>query len=526
MSKNVKKGVSAKMTKVLAGILSSARAAAPRAPGKKNPGHKTVAKAPKRKQPRTLHPRDTSAFPSQKMGGAVKKRFIIVEWDEYVTEVAGSVGFVTTAYPINPGQSQLFPWLSKMAVLWEKYVIELCEPYYKHEVSQFATNGQAGKVMLSCDYDASDPAPTSKQQVEDTWPHIDCMPYQDCTLRLNKREMSNSVALKYVRPGAQPANTDIKFYDCGVVYVSTSGNTNTTVIGEFRIRYRVRLEVPVLEGVGAGYWAHFYGPAPTTGNNFASLTLQAGNTLSGVTLGTNVINFPVTVTGGNFMIQYVSTGSTAPYPAYLSSTGCTLLKLLVGNTQSSESTLSSTVNSMTLFVTVTAASPTITFTPGTATTPISGDLFITGIPYGSLSLTAPQLEDRLATLEHMLACRAVPHLSSSSSSSSSSDSTLFAQWQATKMARLRREHDPGHRGIDSADEESKDDLPPFAQSCPNCDGVKHALSFGGFCSRNCLYESDIADGIVTQRVQGDDVILTLGPRHIVSSGSHKKDLAK
>jgi len=167
--------------------------------------------------------------------------------DEYVAEVAGSTGFATAQYPINPGQALTFPWLSKEALLWEKYHFEQLEFYYRPEVSAFATNGQAGKVMLSCDYDASDAPPATKQQVEDTHPHQDAMPYEDVYLRLEPNEMYQSSDAKYVRPGGLPGGSDIKTYDCGNLFVSTIGNTNTTTIGELRVRYCVVFDVPVLE---------------------------------------------------------------------------------------------------------------------------------------------------------------------------------------------------------------------------------------------------------------------------------------
>jgi hypothetical protein len=47
-------------------------------------------------------------------------------------------------------------------------------------------------------------------------------------------------------------NTDIKTYDAGNLFVSTYGNTNTTVIGELRVRYKCVLSVPVLESASGG----------------------------------------------------------------------------------------------------------------------------------------------------------------------------------------------------------------------------------------------------------------------------------
>lgn len=176
------------------------------------------------------------------------RRAQIIEEDEYIAEINGSVSFATTSYAINPGQSATFPWAYKIAGLYERYVFERLEFYYRREVSEYATNGQTGKVMLSIDYDASDSPPSTKQQVEDTIPHIDGMPcVEQILLRADPKELLGLPGGRYVRPSTLPVNTDIKTYDSGTLYVSTYGCANTNVIGELRVRYRCRLTVPVLE---------------------------------------------------------------------------------------------------------------------------------------------------------------------------------------------------------------------------------------------------------------------------------------
>jgi hypothetical protein len=176
----------------------------------------------------------------------MSRRHVTVVEDEYVAEVNGSVAFATTAFAINPGQIGTFPWLYKQAAQWEKYRFKRLQFYYKPEVSAFATNGQSGKVILSGDYDASDANPTSKQQVEDTVPHADAMPYNAISLTFDPKLLTPAGS-KYVRTGGVPGSTDIKTYDGGKIYVSTSGNQSTAVIGELHVRYEVEFEVPVLD---------------------------------------------------------------------------------------------------------------------------------------------------------------------------------------------------------------------------------------------------------------------------------------
>jgi hypothetical protein len=178
-----------------------------------------------------------------------KRRVQLIEEDEYVTEVYGSVGFATTQYVVNPGQSSTFAIGSQIASLFNEYEFEMLEFYLTSEVSGYATQGQTGVVILSADYDVSDAAPSTKKNVEDTIPHTEpCLPSTSVVLlRLDCATMKRGDA-KFVRPGLQPANTDLKTYDCANVYVSTQGNQNTNLIGELHVRYRVKCFEPILPG--------------------------------------------------------------------------------------------------------------------------------------------------------------------------------------------------------------------------------------------------------------------------------------
>jgi hypothetical protein len=188
-----------------------------------------------------------NAFPSG--NNSRPKRTCFVENDEYIGEILGSNSTtpVIQTFPVNPGQSATFPWLSEQALQWEKYRFDYLEFYYKPEVSGFATEGQSGKVILVMDYDASDPAPTTKQEAEDTDPHVDGMPYEDVMLTLDPREMFKMSDAKYVRPFGLPGGADIKTYDVGNLSVMTTNNGGTAAVGELHVRYGVTFEVPVLE---------------------------------------------------------------------------------------------------------------------------------------------------------------------------------------------------------------------------------------------------------------------------------------
>jgi len=353
---------------------------------------------------------------SDRPSGATSRRMQTISEDEYIGEINGSVGFATTSYPCNPGQASMLPWGNKIAALYEEYDFVKLEYYYKREVSEYATQGTTGKIMLSFDYDASDTGPTTKQQVEDSVPHMDGMP-SDPVIRLNidcARIRKN--ASKYVRPGAQPANTDIKTYDAGNLYVSTYGNQNTTNLGELRVKYTLRLSEPVLEpSVVVGGVAHLSSILATSANNFAGAVIQAGATpsLAGITAAANTITFPAGIPGNYLLYVGIAGATGCSQLAAASYTGSgaagPLLFTDAGARNDSvevQSLAGTTLNPamLCLSVTIGAGAAGVVFTPATITGTGSLDIFVVSLPTSVLTV-ASQVESRLARMEAFFAER-------------------------------------------------------------------------------------------------------------------------
>lgn len=220
--------------------------------------------------------------------------------DEYIGEVtvANQPNFNVVAYPVNPGQVGTFPWLSTLASRFEKYQFDFLEFYFKREVSEFATNGQVGKVILSFDPDAADAPPSSKVQMEAMDPHKDGMPCENISLLIPPRMLKRLNDAMFVRPGGLPGAADIKTYDIGNLFVATQGILNNVAVGELHVRYGVRLMIPVIESiVGA--------PANNSVSLFTGGQVGGGATTVGVTVlfGTTVFNpLGITYAAGIFTL--------------------------------------------------------------------------------------------------------------------------------------------------------------------------------------------------------------------------------
>lgn len=279
--------------------------------GKGRKGPQSQVTQQKKKQ-RRRGPRNVAAKGST-LTGQRAKRTCVIEEDEFIAAVLGSVAFTNTAYSINPGQAATFPWLSRQAAQWEKYHFERLEFYYKRDVSEFATNGTTGKVMMSVDFDASDPPPASKQQIEDTDPRVDGMPCENNRLVLAAKDLHSLFPVLYVRTGGLPGSSDIKTYDVGNFNIATQGNQNASEIGELRVRYRVRFSVPVLENLTSPKTNHSVWSATTYGAMlievipYSTITpvIYNGQILNGLglveTAVPGVFTFP---SAGNYLVDW------------------------------------------------------------------------------------------------------------------------------------------------------------------------------------------------------------------------------
>jgi hypothetical protein len=247
----------------------------------------------------------------------------IVETDEYLADVSGTTGTTlsTTSYSWNPGQSTTFAWLSKEAVQWEKWEqIGDAEVYYKREVSEYATAGTTGKVLISFDTDPHDSPPATKQQVEDTDIRVDGMPSENFLLRIPANR-SNGWKPKNVRIGNLPGSADIETYDGGNLYVSTYGNAATTVMGEVRIRAKFRFSVKVLESTTTSPTNYHVSLFQSTTTETAGATTVAANLLA-ASASFNALNI-VNTSGsfvpppGNYLVDVsaVANGGAAGFSA-------------------------------------------------------------------------------------------------------------------------------------------------------------------------------------------------------------------
>lgn len=166
----------------------------------------------------------------------------LVRHSEYLADVAGSVAFAATQLEINPGRSEMFPWLNAIARRFESYRFRKLHFRFESQAPTSAT----GTVILAVDYDAADAAPVDKVSAMSYRGSTRCAPWESMVHASQASDL-HKLASNYVRGDLTlAANLDVKTYDIGNLFICTQGQAGTTAVGELYVDYEVELLTPQL----------------------------------------------------------------------------------------------------------------------------------------------------------------------------------------------------------------------------------------------------------------------------------------
>jgi len=243
-------------------------------------------------------------------------------FEEYVQDINGSVAFSAQAFPVQPGISTLFAWLSSQAIAYQEYRVERLA--FRFESDREAT--APGKVMLAFQQDPTDDLPAGKQEMLENEFKAKCKTWEDTLLVVPKTILKNETMSnkRFIRAGNLAANLDLKTYDIGQLIVASQGQADGTDVGELYVQYAITLLTPVINSAIYAYAATALSVA-TTGVSKTS-TFGSAATFSGglnVTATGNVLTFQRV---GKYLCLVNTTGvglSTSYVPTLTPSSGAT-----------------------------------------------------------------------------------------------------------------------------------------------------------------------------------------------------------
>jgi len=196
---------------------------------------------------------------STKDGMRVKHR-------EFIGQVAGTTTSyaVKANYAINPGNANMFPWLSGLASRFDKFRVHNLVFEYRHQVS--TTVG--GTVGAYVDYDPVDAPAGTLSDAANVYRAEMAAPYDDFSVRFNNRE--NSMKSYFMTTQSPSAVSEPQTHFPGQIIVFASGNPSSTDnIGNVWVDYDIELLLPQMTG------STFYAP---NGAGMFSFGLIKGST--------------------------------------------------------------------------------------------------------------------------------------------------------------------------------------------------------------------------------------------------------
>jgi hypothetical protein len=228
-----------------------------------------------------------------------------VFFEEYVQDIAGSVAFSAASFPVQPGVSTLFAWLSSQAISYQEYRVESLA--FRFESEREAT--VPGKLMLAFQQDPSDALPAGKQEMLENEFKAKCKAWENCKLQIPQRVLAKDALqrTRFVRAGTLAANLDIKLYDLGQLIVATQGQADAGLIGELYVEYAITLMTPLISS-GALAAATSASIASGSATSKTAIFGTAGTVTGGlaVTAATNTLTFQRV---GKYLVEMGVTGT-------------------------------------------------------------------------------------------------------------------------------------------------------------------------------------------------------------------------
>ncbi len=264
----------------------------------------------------------------------------VIRHREFVRDIpASGTAFTNFSFSINPGLSELFPWLSQFANSYDQYQILGMVVEFNSTFSDITAGGNLGTVMIATDYDATDDAYPNKITLENAMFSCSAKPSLSLIHAIECDPTITFSPIKYLRKGSIPSGTDARLYDWGNLQLATQNlPVSTGSIGELWVTYEIAFYKPQLAPPLCRTFDYFQLPQTVSASHYLgadTTTIYYGT--SGSSLGGYATNstyyFPTNATGSKYMINlmYRGAATTITTQLTLSDTNCTLTTDFYGN---------------------------------------------------------------------------------------------------------------------------------------------------------------------------------------------------
>lgn len=172
---------------------------------------------------------------------------------EFIGFVNSSVDFVNLRHSLNPGISSTFPWLSGLAINFQKYKMNGLIFYFKSTAANMtvSTNNALGAIGGVTQYNPYDPEPQTFADALNIAGAMESTPVKDVIFPVECDKFHAVYPTFFVRE--QEVTDDKAKYDPGVFNIISYGSQAPAVVGQLWVAYDVTLIQPVPRHVEGTY---------------------------------------------------------------------------------------------------------------------------------------------------------------------------------------------------------------------------------------------------------------------------------
>jgi len=288
---------------------------------------------------------------------------------EYLGDLQGSTAFNNIAYPLNPGISTTFPWLSQIALNYQQYRFHGLIFEFRPLITDFVTSGAPGVMVMTTNYNADQMPFNTRQEAENAEFAVAVKPTQGLVHMIECSSAETAMKLYNVRTNVTGPNQDLRLYDYGLTQIITQSNPNQ-VLGELWVSYCVEFFKPTLAqefNVTPAYDFHTFRSATSSANVLGTIQVTTSGQLS-VAVTANSLQVKNATVGINYKIDLFigATGTTTTSFSIPTLIGCVYIPLYVGGITSQVQTtgLSANSSAQSLVVSATSTVFSVTWPPG------------------------------------------------------------------------------------------------------------------------------------------------------------------
>lgn len=260
--------------------------------------------------------------------GSLDGGSIIISHKEFLGDVisGGINSFNINNYRINPGDENTFPWLSQIAKNFQQYRLRgLCFHFKSMSGDALnSTNTALGQVIMATNYDATQPDPISKNEMENMEFGQSIKPSKSLTHFVECAKSQSPLTELYVNESTNTQQGDQRFYDFGKFHIATNGlQANLVNLGELWVSYEIQLYKPQLwDAMGRDVSFFFWRQREDASNPISSVAplgntnwvtaqddrtnpqFYSGNTLRVTTWAPTAVLFKARSSPGMFIVQW------------------------------------------------------------------------------------------------------------------------------------------------------------------------------------------------------------------------------